>query len=287
MKEVVATAIENSGGGSPAATDFDPMSVGSLTLVELRNAATDFSPPYPKELLDALEKDQRAGARQLLIKLLARQLAEERTQKRIEQMLKHERRARADGFEVIAGVDEVGRGPLAGPVVAAAAILPVDFRSAKINDSKSLSDAQRRKALAMIVAVADIGIGVVSPEEIDRVNIYRANVLAMKLALEDLPCKPGLVLVDGKPVPRLGIPQRAIVKGDRQSMSIAAASIVAKVIRDQMMLEFDKKYPQYMFARHKGYGTADHLESIKKYGICPIHRRSFAPVRDSLQGASV
>jgi ribonuclease HII len=139
----------------------------------------------------------------------------------------------------------------------------------------------------MIVAVADIGIGVVSPEEIDRINIYRANVLAMKLALEDLDCIPGLVLVDGKPVPRLDIPQRAIVKGDRQSMSIAAASIVAKVIRDQMMLEFDKRYPEYMFARHKGYGTADHLESIKKYGICPIHRRSFAPVRDSLQSISI
>jgi ribonuclease HII len=202
-------------------------------------------------------------------------------------MLAHERRARAEGFEVIAGVDEVGRGPLAGPVVAAAAILPAEFRSAEIDDSKRLSDAQRRRALAVILAVADVGIGVVSPEEIDRVNIYRANVLAMKLALEDLVCKPELVLVDGKPVPRLDIPQRAIVKGDRESISIAAASIVAKVVRDQMMLEFDKKYPNYVFARHKGYGTADHLKAIKKYGICPIHRRSFAPVRDGVREVPV
>jgi ribonuclease HII len=170
-------------------------------------------------------------------------------------------------------------------VVAAAVILPPDLEPAGINDSKSLTDARRREALAMIAASgADIGLGVVSVEEIDRVNIYKANLLAMRLAVEDLVRKPDFVLVDGRPAPGLGVPQRAIVKGDRLSMSIAAASIVAKVVRDQMMLEFDKKYPQYMFAKHKGYGTAEHMALIKENGVCPIHRRSFAPVRESLQG---
>jgi ribonuclease HII len=282
MKQAAEIEIEKFGLESPAAMSIDPASVKSKTLAELRNLLTNLPPPYSKALLDALEKDERTGAKQILNRLLARQRSEERSQKRIDEMLKRERAARAEGFEVIAGVDEVGRGPLAGPVVAAAAILPVEFRSAEINDSKALSHAQRREALAMIAAIADIGIGVVSPEEIDRVNIYKANMLAMKLALEDLSRRPDMVFVDGRPVPGLDVPQRAIVKGDRLSMSIAAASIVAKVIRDQMMLEFDKKYPQYMFAKHKGYGTAQHLESIKKYGVCPIHRRSFAPVRDNL-----
>jgi ribonuclease HII len=282
MKQQVATESENPTLEPPEAIFFDPTIVGSKTLAELRSTFTGFSPPYPKALLDALAKDERTGARQILKRLLAKERAEERTQKRIDKMLERERAARAEGFEVIAGIDEVGRGPLAGPVVAAAAILPQEFRSAAINDSKALSDAQRREALAMIAAVAEIGIGVVSPEEIDRVNIYRANILAMKLALEDLGRTPDMVFVDGKPVPGLDIPQRAIVRGDRLSMSIAAASIVAKVIRDQMMVEFDKKYPHYMFAKHKGYGTAEHLESIRKYGVCPIHRRSFAPVRENL-----
>ena len=121
-------------------------------------------------------------------------------------------------------------------------------------------------------------------EEIDRVNIYRANTLAMKLAIEDLSHTPDIVLVDGRPISGLNRPQRAIVKGDKRSLSIAAASIVAKVVRDQMMVEFDKRHPTYMFARHKGYGTAEHMAAIRRNGICSIHRRSFAPVRDSLGG---
>ncbi len=258
-----------------------------MTLAEIKEALSSLRPPYPRELLDALEEDERAGARLLREKLLARQRARERDQARIERMLSHERSARADGFEVIAGVDEVGRGPLAGPVVAAAVILPPELRSAEINDSKSISEARRREAMAAIVAVADVGVGVVSPGEIDRVNIYKANLLAMRLAIEDLDRRPDVVLVDGKKAPGLGVPQRAIVKGDKLSMSIAAASIVAKVVRDRMMVEFDRKYPQYMFAKHKGYGTAEHLESIRKNGVCPIHRRSFAPIRESLKGRAL
>jgi ribonuclease HII len=261
------------------------MPIGSMTLSAIRKALSILAPPYPDNLLDALAEDGRVGARQLLRRLESRRRARQRAQERIERMLQHERRARADGFSVIAGVDEVGRGPLAGPVVAAAAILPPDFASAEINDSKSISEAQRRRALALILAVADIGIGVVSVEEIDRVNIHRANMHAIKLAVEDLGRRPDIVLIDGaRPAPGLRILQRAIVRGDKLSMSIAAASIVAKVVRDRMMVEFDKKYPQYMFAKHKGYGTAEHMASIRENGICPIHRRSFAPVRESLRG---
>ncbi len=284
MKGEVAALGDESGIEAPESAGIDTISIGSMTLSEIQQALSTLGPPYSDELLHALEEDGRVGAMRISKTLRSRRLAHERTQSRIEKMLRHERRARADGFCLIAGVDEVGRGPLAGPVVASAVILPQDFASAEINDSKSLSDAQRRRALGLIAAVADIGVGVVGVEEIDRVNIYRANHLAMRLAVEDLGRRPDLVLIDGRSAPGLDTPQRAIVKGDRLSMSIAAASIVAKVVRDQMMLEFDKKYPQYMFAKHKGYGTAEHLALIKKHGPCPIHRRSFAPVRESLQG---
>lgn len=275
---------DESGLQPPGSADLEAMPIGSMTLSEIRRALSNLDPPYPGKLLDALAEDGRAGARQLLRKLQSRCRAQERVRERIEKMLRHECRARADGFGLIAGVDEVGRGPLAGPVVASAVILPPGFGAAEIDDSKSLSAAQRRRALALIAAVADIGIGVVSVEEIDRVNIHRANLQAIRLAVEDLERRPDIVLIDGRPAPGLGIPQRAIVKGDKLSMSIAAASIVAKVVRDQMMYEFDKKYPQYMFAKHKGYGTAEHLALIKKNGACPIHRRSFAPVRENLRG---
>ncbi|RJP74739.1 MAG: ribonuclease HII [Candidatus Abyssobacteria bacterium SURF_17] len=200
----------------------------------------------------------------------------------IQDMFEFEQWARARGYRLIAGVDEVGRGPLAGPVVAAAVILPEGIDSPDINDSKLLDDVTRRRALGMIAATADIGVGVVSAEEIDRINIHKASLLAMRLALEDLVSTPEFVLVDGRAITDLDVPQRAIVKGDRLSISIAAASIVAKVVRDEMMIEFDKKFPQYKFAKHKGYSTPEHLACIREFGISPIHRRSFAPVRERL-----
>lgn len=258
--------------------------MATKTLSEIKRIVSDIEPPFPQELIETLKEDQRAGARQLVKSLLSKQRAKKRADDRVERMLEHERRARADGFAVIAGVDEVGRGPLAGPVVASAVILPPDMAFAEINDSKSLTDTQRRKTLELIVATCEIGVGVVSVAEIDRVNIYKANQLAMRLAVEDLGRPVDLLLVDGRPARGLGAPQRAIVKGDKASMSIAAASIVAKVVRDQMMLEFDKMYPQYKFAQHKGYGTAEHIEMIKEFGVCPIHRRSFAPVKERLEG---
>lgn len=259
----------------------------SMNLADIKRDLSSLAPPYPDRLLSALKEDKRVGAQRLLKSLYARQRAEEHSKQRIEKMLRHERKAHADGFRVIAGVDEVGRGPLAGPVVAAAVILPEGFASAEINDSKLLSDARRRKLLPVIIAMADVGIGVVSVEQIDRINILKANELAIKLAIEDLDGTPDLILMDGKPARGLTVPQRAIVKGDRLSLSIAAASIVAKVTRDQMMLEFDKKYPQYEFAKNKGYGTLEHMSSIKKFGVTPIHRRSFAPVAERLEESCV
>lgn len=252
-------------------------------LSEIKQAVADLEPPYPPKLLNALQQEPRAGAAHILRELRGKQLAATKVKQRVARMLQHEHQARAEGFEIIAGVDEVGRGCLAGPVVAAAVILPPSLeRLPGINDSKMLTDARRREVLALLSAAADIGVGVVSFEEIDRVNIHRANLLAMKLAIEDLARVPDLVLTDGRHQAALDMPQRTIVKGDRLSMSIAAASIVAKVVRDQMMLEFDRKYPQYHFAQNKGYGTAEHVAALKEHGVSPIHRRSFAPVKECL-----
>jgi ribonuclease HII len=265
---VVETLIEN---------------LGTMTLSDIKHAVSMLEPPYSAALLEALHHDGRAGVRKLEQRMVAKQLAINGKQERIHRMLQYERRAQAEGYKVVAGIDEVGIGPLAGPVVAGAVILRSHTGLEHINDSKLLTDAQRRKAFALITATADVGLGVVSVEEIDRINIYKANARAMKLAIQDLPRPPDLILVDGRPVAGLHVKQRAIVQGDRRSMSIAAASIIAKVARDQMMREFDRKYPQYRFGKHKGYSTAEHLALIKKIGICPIHRRSFAPVAECIE----
>ena len=193
-----------------------------------------------------------------------------------------ERAAREEGHAVVAGVDEVGRGPLAGPVLAACVVLPEDFGLDGIGDSKKLTERQRERAYARIVAEAlAFGIGLADPEEIDHINILRATHRAMQRAIVALPSDvvPTRVLVDGLRVPGLPCPdQQSIVKGDSLSASIAAASIIAKVTRDRMMIEADTHYPVYGFARHKGYGAPIHLEALRRHGPCPLHRRSFAPV---------
>jgi len=195
---------------------------------------------------------------------------------------RYEREMRAAGFARIAGVDEVGRGPLAGPVIAAAVVLPDDFDLADIGDSKKLSEAARERAFARILCGAlAFGVGVLDPEEIDRLNILRASQQAMRVALAALEPAAGVdaVLVDGLPVPNLHAECRALVKGDSLSASIAAASILAKVTRDRLMAgEYHARYPRYGFDRHKGYPTPDHLRALAEHGPCPLHRRSFAPV---------
>ena len=188
----------------------------------------------------------------------------------------YEKQARQEGFAAVCGIDEAGRGPLAGPVFAAAVILPERCAIEGINDSKKLSPKKREKLFGEIESGAvAYGIGFATEQEIDRVNILQATFLAMRRAFDALGVRPDLALVDGNRMPALGVETRTIVKGDSLSASIAAASILAKVSRDRLMDQIDEIYPQYGFAKHKGYGTALHVEMLKNYGPCPVHRRSF------------
>ncbi len=189
-------------------------------------------------------------------------------------------------YKLIGGVDEAGRGPLAGPVVAACVVIGPDFEIEPgdlelVADSKKLSAKNREKIFKAIREKAlAVEIGIVNNEDIDKINILQASFLAMRRAIKKLKIQPDYILVDGGfKIPKLDTPQTAIIKGDTKVWVIAAASIIAKVSRDWMMSEFDKTYPQYLFAKHKGYGTKDHLEKIKEYGPCAIHRFSFAPIR--------
>lgn len=193
-----------------------------------------------------------------------------------------ERRFRRSGFHHIAGIDEAGRGPLAGPVVAAAVILPLPEFDEPLADSKTLSVETRERLCETILERAvSVGIGLVEADEIDRTDIARATQRAMATAVERLLCRPDMLLVDGiVPVPVL-LPQRTIVKGDSLSLSIAAASIVAKVTRDRIMMAYHERFPEYNFAAHKGYGTREHRRAIRKYGYCEIHRKTFNGVADS------
>ncbi len=182
-----------------------------------------------------------------------------------------------------AGVDEAGRGPLAGPVVAAAVILAPGIDIEGLADSKTLSRARRERLAAEIRRDALAwGVACASAAEIDRLNVLQASLLAMRRALARLGVMPALALIDGRHCPRLALPVRAVVDGDARVPSIGAASILAKVYRDHLMLRLDRRYPQYGFARHKGYATASHLRALRRFGACPLHRRSFAPVREVL-----
>lgn len=196
----------------------------------------------------------------------------------MKEMLFYENDLYNSGINYIAGIDEVGRGPLVGPVVAAAVILPKKFYDERINDSKKLSEKMRNELYEIICADAvSVGIGVVSNERIDKINIYEATKEAMREAVSNLGVKPEYLLIDAMKLD-IDIPSLSIIKGDSKSQSIAAASIVAKVTRDKMMYELDKKYPMYDFANNKGYGTKKHIEAIQKYGIISEHRKSFKPV---------
>lgn len=195
-------------------------------------------------------------------------------------MREYEEELNSKGINLIAGVDEVGRGPLIGSVVAAAVILPSGFYMSEINDSKKLSEKKREKLYPIIMEKAiSVGIGVVDSETIDKVNILNATKMAMKMAINNLSVKPEHVLIDAVKLD-IDIPYTAIIKGDAKSESIAAASIVAKVYRDNMMKELDKEYPMYDFKSNKGYGTKKHIEAIKKYGVLKEHRKTFKPVSD-------
>jgi ribonuclease HII len=205
----------------------------------------------------------------------------ENESERFLRMQRYERALYQQGIEHIAGVDEAGRGCLAGPVVAAAVILPHDWDVLETNDSKQLSASKRETLFTIIQARAlSWGTGIIAPDIIDRVNILQATYLAMEQAIAVLSITPHYVLLDAVMLPRVPIPQQGIIKGDSLSISIAAASIVAKVTRDRLMQEYDRQYPVYGFARHKGYGTKQHLRAIATYGPCPLHRKTFRGVKE-------
>lgn len=225
--------------------------------------------------LSHLEKDHRQGVKQLLKQWYYKEQKQRKIIELWEIMNKEEQRLRKKGITYIAGVDEVGRGPLAGPVVTAAVILPADFYVLGINDSKQLSPAQR-EGFAEIIKKEAIAYSISSIDapEIDRLNIYQATLKAMQQALAELSVQPQFVLIDAMKL-ALSIPQKSIIKGDANSVSIAAASILAKVFRDTYMCNMDPLYPQYGFERNMGYGTKEHIEALQKYGPTALHRRSF------------
>ncbi|MEE0862021.1 MAG: ribonuclease HII [Lachnospiraceae bacterium] len=232
----------------------------------------------PIELLPSklanFETDTRQGVIKLLEKYRKVYNGYIKELERTENMKMYEKKY-AD-YEFIAGIDEVGRGPLAGPVVTCAVILPKDFNVLYINDSKKLTEKKREELYDIIMEKAiSVGIGIESPKVIDDINILQATYSAMRKAIDALEVKPTLLLNDAVTIPMVNIKQVPIIKGDAKSISIAAASIVAKVTRDRMMVEFDKLYPEYDFAGNKGYGSATHIDALKKLGPTPIHRQSF------------
>ncbi|PTX61271.1 RNase HII [Melghirimyces profundicolus] len=229
--------------------------------------------------LESLLRDPRAGVQKLARSYLRKRDAERREKKRLEQMWQFERTYRDQGYRYIAGVDEAGRGPLAGPVVAAAVILPEGFDVTGLNDSKKLTPEERSSLRARIERGAVAwGIGVVDNAYIDEHNILQATFEAMRRAVAELEPAADFLLTDAAKVPGLSLPQEPIVKGDALSHSIAAASVIAKTVRDEWMIHAGKEYPQYGFDTNMGYGTPEHLAALDRWGACPLHRRSFAPV---------
>ncbi len=226
------------------------------------------------ELILMYAGDERQGVRQIIEKAKRQIEAEAKEDERIENMLIYERKYAEDG--IIAGIDEAGRGPLAGPVVAAAVILSPDDPIRYVNDSKQLSEKKREQLYDEIMKRAvSVGIGIESPETIDRINILQADYSAMRKAVAKLDPAPQILLNDAVTIPDMTQHQVPIIRGDSKSLSIAAASIIAKVTRDRLMREYDVLYPEYGFAKHKGYGSAAHIEAIRKFGPSPIHRISF------------
>ena len=262
-----------------SATDRRPKGL-EVTLKELE-ARYGAAPAAPPEVLRQLGRDPRAGARRLYRRIERRMDRARRERARLEGMFRFERVLWNEGVRRVAGVDEVGIGPMAGPVVAAAVIFRPDAWLDGIDDSKRI-DPELRDTLNRHIreTALGVGVGVVETEEVDRLNVYRAGLRAMQLAVEQLDTAPDHVLVDSRTIPNIAQPQSSFDKGDSLSFSIAAASIVAKVYRDNLMAEMDRRYPGYGFAGHKGYCTPEHCEAVQKLGPCSIHRRSFDFIRE-------
>ena len=254
------------------------MESSKMTIKEL--GALFSSDQVSDELLELCREDQRKSVQTLLRRYRHQQ--EERA--RIASLYTYERQAHEEGCGIVAGVDEAGRGPLAGPVSVAAVILPHELYLPHLNDSKKLSPKLREELFEAISEKAiAIGTALVDAATIDRVNIYQATINGMYEAVFALQPQPEKVLIDAVRLELLPMPSLSIIKGDAKSASIAAASIIAKVTRDRLMDEYDREYPQYGFSRHKGYGTQEHIEAIRKYGPCPIHRKSFEPIKSIIE----
>ena len=254
------------------------MNIADLSIKQIEGLFA--SGEVTEELLEALKMDTRAAAG----KILKRYEKQQKEIARVKAMYRYEDEARNEGLTVIAGVDEAGRGPLAGPVSVAAVILPEGLIIPKINDSKKLSEKVRDELYDEIMAKA-VSVKQVFVDErtIDRVNILQATMNGMYEAIFALEPQPDKVLLDAVKLENLPMASLSLIKGDAKSASIAAASIIAKVSRDRLMDEYDKKYPEYGFAGHKGYGTGSHIEAIRKYGPCPIHRLSFEPIKSMVE----
>lgn len=240
--------------------------------------------PVPKGLLEALDADGRQGAHQLAKRIRERYRENRSEGQRLHFLLRFELELWNEGFGYVAGVDEAGMAPLAGPVVAGAVILPQNYKLRGLNDSKKILDPEKRDELAVQIKQDAVcwSVGVAEVEEIDKINIYHAGLLAMQRAVHGLNCPPDFILVDARRIPNCQTPQRGIIRGDALSASIAAASIIAKTTRDAHMLEMDQMYSGYGLATHKGYPTPEHCRALKSLGALPIHRRSFARVREAL-----
>ena len=227
-----------------------------------------------KQVLDKYRQDERSGVQKLIAKYDKEEEKLQMELERLEIMKQYEREYEQYGY--VCGIDEAGRGPLAGPVVAGAVILPKDCEILYLNDSKKLSEKKRDMLYDEIMEKAlAVGVGIASPARIDEINILQADYEAMRMAIENLAIKPNILLNDAVTIPKVDIKQVNIIKGDEKSVSIAAASIIAKVTRDRMMAEYDKLYPEYGFGSNKGYGSASHIKVLKELGSCSIHRKSF------------
>ncbi|MBN2320600.1 MAG: ribonuclease HII [Acidobacteria bacterium] len=256
----------------------------SKTVHELKETLHARGPDVSGKLLEALAADPRKTARQLADGIQRRRLRDLREDERLHNLLHFEQELYQAGYRLIAGVDEAGVAPLAGPVVAAAVILPQNYKLIGLNDSKKIPNHRKREMLAQQIKQDAVcwATGAAEVEEIDRLNVYRSGLLAMKRAVESLVPKPEYVLVDARTIPHCPIPQKAIVHGDALCAAIAAASLIAKTTRDAHMAELDRIYSGYGFADHKGYPTPEHLKVLKQRGPLPVHRKSFAPVREAL-----
>ena len=254
------------------------------SILELREMFLERCRPVPKGLVEALDQDQRQGAQQLARRIRQRRRSNRAEGQRLHYLLRFEIELWLQGLTLVAGVDEAGMAPLAGPVVAGAVILPQNYKLRGLNDSKKILDEERRAELAAQIKQDAIcwSVGFAAVEEIDKINIYHAGLLAMQRALHGLSCAPQFVLVDARRIPHCAVPQRGIIHGDALSASIAAASIIAKTTRDAFMIELDAMYSGYGLATHKGYPTPEHCRLLKELGALPIHRRSFARVREVL-----